>query len=372
MATTRAVNPSGAKLLDESKANPGALDKSVFEKKQASSSGPGQGTVNDNYLKECREDNPEPASQAADARSQVQLSNCRILTPLEELRLNQEFEMAVDLKKLDPAAASTANFSLFATRTRDGKEERAKIWADKPGKAQDDKADPIVVKAKDVLATQDDYKLGEKVAFELEATHEGAEAPCKSGAVELKLQTEAQWYGGDDLFFRDDGEFPLFKEDASLANVLAWVVDRVAKNPEETLICFGFAKSGGDATKNRQLSLRRAKAIKAILDRDEKLWEELAKANFETRDIQQFLSDLHKACGWEVEPGPVDNDAGPKTEAAIKVFQQECNGRFGLGIKEDGKCGPKTWSAVLRAIHGQIQDAIGEDSSKPPAWKKPK
>lgn len=157
-----------------------------------------------------------------------------------------------------------------------------------------------------------------------------------------------------------------------MANLLAWVLDRVVQKSDETLICFGFAKSGGDAAKNRQLSLRRAKAIKAILDRDEKLWEELAKANFEIRDMQQFLSDLHKACGWEVEPGPVDNDAGPKTENAIKTFQMECNGRFGLGLKEDGKCGPKTWSAVLRAIHGQIQDALGEDSSKPPAWKKPK
>lgn len=182
MATPRAVNPTGAKLLDESKAHPGSLDKSIFDKKSSGSNGAtGQGTVNDNYLKECREDNPEPSSPSSETKNQVQLSNCRILTPVEELRLNQEFEMAVDLKKLDPAAASTANFALFATRTRDGKEERAKIWADKPGKPQDDKADPIVVKAKDILATQDDYQLGEKVVFELEASHEGAEAPCKSG-----------------------------------------------------------------------------------------------------------------------------------------------------------------------------------------------
>lgn len=375
MATTRAVNPSGAKLLDESTAHPGSLDKSVFEKKQAPSSGTGQGTVNDNYLKECREDNPEPTSQAGGSRNQVQLSNCRILTPTEELRLNQEFEMAVDLKKLDPAAPSTANFSLFATRTRDGKEERAKIWADKPGKAQDDKADPIVVKTKDVLATQDDYQLGEKVVFELEATHEGAEAPCKSGPVEVGLKCLAKWVGGDNLFFRNDGEFPLFKDDASLVGVLATAVEYVQQmkpGAEETAVCFGYASSAGAANSNRKLSLRRAQAIKAILDRDFETWEALAKVNFTTIDIQQFLSDLHQACGWECDPGAVDGQSGSKTKAAILAFQKECNSRYRYGLKEDGVCGPKTWRGVLRTIHGLIQAEIGGDPAMEPNWNKPK
>ncbi len=375
MATTRAANPSGAKLLDESKAHPGSLDKSIFQQRQSSSSGAGQGTVNDNYLRECREDNPEPASQATEAKSQVQLSNCRILTPAVELRLNQDFEMAVDLKKLDSAAASTANFSLFATRTRDGKEERAKIWADKPGKADDDKSDPIVLKAKDVLATEDDYKLGEKVVFELEATHEGAEAPCKSAPVEIGLKCLAKWVGGDNLFFRNDGEFPLLKVDASLVEVLATAVEYVQQmkpGAEETAVCFGYASSVGAANSNRRLSLRRAQAIKAILDRDFETWEALAKVNFTTIDIQQFLSDLHKACGWECDPGAVDGQSDPQTKAAILAFQKECNSRYRYGLKEDGACGPKTWRGVLRTIHGLIQAEIGGDPATEPNWNKPK
>lgn len=375
MATTRAVNPSGAKLLDESKAHPGSLDKSIFQQRQSSSSGAGQGTVNDNYLRECREDNPEPASQATDATSQVQLSNCRILTPVDSLKLNEDFEMAVDLKKLDPAAASTANFSLFVTRTRDGKEERAKIWADKPGKTDDDKGDPIVVKAKDILATQDDYQLGEKVVFELEASHEGAEAPCKSAPVEIGLKCLAKWVGGDNLFFRNDGEFPLLKEDASLVEVLATAVEYVQQmkpGAEETAVCFGYASSVGAANSNRRLSLRRAQAMKAILDRDFETWEALAKVNFTTIDIQQFLSDLHQACGWECDPGAVDGQSGSKTKAAILAFQKECNSRYRYGLKEDGVCGPKTWRGVLRTIHGLVQADMGGDPAAEPNWNKPK
>ena len=66
-SSPRASNPSGAKLLDQSTAHPGSIDKSIFEKKTgpAAGSSVGQGTVNPNYLKECREDNPEPASSAA-------------------------------------------------------------------------------------------------------------------------------------------------------------------------------------------------------------------------------------------------------------------------------------------------------------------
>ncbi|MEK7395120.1 MAG: peptidoglycan-binding domain-containing protein, partial [Fibrobacterota bacterium] len=108
------------------------------------------------------------------------------------------------------------------------------------------------------------------------------------------------------------------------------------------------------------------------MERDTGAWDGLAKANFETVDIQQFLSDLHKACGWECDPGAVDGQAGPKTKAAIESFQRECNSRYKLGLKEDGVAGPKTWGAVLRVIHGQVQSALGQDQSKEPSWAKPK
>ncbi|HQF54875.1 MAG TPA: hypothetical protein PK208_07145, partial [Fibrobacteria bacterium] len=66
--STRATNPtnSGSMLLDRSTAKPGSIDKAVFEKKTGAAAGSsvGQGTVNPDYLKECREDNPEPAAGA--------------------------------------------------------------------------------------------------------------------------------------------------------------------------------------------------------------------------------------------------------------------------------------------------------------------
>ncbi|MEN9308707.1 MAG: hypothetical protein RL173_2639, partial [Fibrobacterota bacterium] len=301
--------------------------------------------------------------------------NCQFLTAADKLILNEEFEMSVSVKAPADVKNRLATFDLFCTRTRNGKEERTRMWAKQNGKIAKEEGESVEVQAKGSLVTPSDYVAGESVKFQLEACHDQASAPELSKLVEVSLKTQACWVGGDDFFFRTDGELPLLKEDGSLIQVLATAIDRVAKPPQktpETVICFGYASSAGEANPNRKLSLRRAQVVKAILERDTGAWDGLAKANFETVDIQQFLSDLHKACGWECDPGAVDGQAGPKTKAAIESFQRECNSRYKLGLKEDGVAGPKTWGAVLRVIHGQVQSALGQDPSKEPSWAKPK
>lgn len=369
--------PFGSTLLGKSAAHPGSIDMSVFQPKSKPA---GQGSVSSDYLQKTREDNPEPESQQKSGAGPV-LSNCRFVTPVEDLRAQEEFDMAVDVK-IPTGSTSTAQatFTLFCYVPKSGteagppnKEERSKTWTVE-GKVDTAGSDQVVVKARRTLMAELGTTPGEKTGFELEATHPELKDPCKSGRIEVVLKTQAHWVGGDDMHFRTDGEFPLLGADGALLQVLATAAGRV-KKPEqerETVICFGFASSAGDADSNRELSLRRAQVVKALLDRDESSWSTLAKANFETRDIQQFLSDLQASCGWECDPGAVDGQDGPKTKSAIGSFQKECNSRYKLGLKEDGDCGPKTWGAVHRAILGQVQEVLGEDSTKAPSWPKPK
>lgn len=42
-----------------------------------------------------------------------------------------------------------------------------------------------------------------------------------------------------------------------------------------------------------------------------------------------------------LEPGPIDGIFGPKTKAALVVFQRAC------GLEPDGVCGTLTWHALL-------------------------
>jgi len=360
----RASNPTGAA--------PGASPKKKTE--ASDSAAGGAGATKSQYQQDTERDNPEPVAGQS-ANGSVVLTECRFLTPESELVLNEEFEMSVLVKATADVKNRRANFDLFCTRVRDGREESTRIWAQEEGSIVDAAADPVQVKAKAVLATSSDYVPGESVKFHLEASHPQASEVAKSPEVEISLRTQATYYGGEDLWFRTDGELPYLKDDGSLIHVLAAVLDRVAHPPQkdqESVVCFGFASSSAGDDHNRKLSRRRALTVKAILDRDTGSWDGLAKANFETVDLQQFLSGLHVAFDWKTDPGAPDGKAGPKTQAAVESFQRECNTRWNLALKEDGICGPKTWRAVLRAIHGLVQDELGQDSSKEPSWPKPR
>ncbi|MEN9306187.1 MAG: hypothetical protein RL173_119 [Fibrobacterota bacterium] len=365
---------SGPKLLDQSNAHPGNVDLSIFERRAANtnSSSSGQGTVNSQYLTECRQDNPDPPATTATA-GRATLSGCRVTTPVEELRLNEDFEVAVDVAFEGEGDASQTSFTLFYHRTKDGQPTRDKIWT-VVGKVEPASSSTIVVKARNKLMQEVDFKPGDTLSFEVEATHPSASAPAPSPRTDVACRTLVRWFGGDELHFRNDGEFPLLGDKGALVQILAKAVHRLS-HPEngsrETLICFGYASSSGNPAHNRKLSLRRAQAVKALLDRNQTAWADLAKANFETIDIQQFLSDLHKSCGWFCDPKMVDGIDGYKTKRAIEAFQRECNARYKLGLVEDGICGPKTWAAAMRAIHGEVMDALGEDPAKEPSWPKP-
>ena len=134
MTDSRATNPtsSGPSLLDKSTAKPGDVDMSIFDKKKgqsASSQGGGQtsqGTVNSEYLKQTREDDPWPTGSSgaapggtgAPATKKVELSSCKISTPVEELATDKPFEATCDVKVLDPSKPPenfTVHFKLFAS-----------------------------------------------------------------------------------------------------------------------------------------------------------------------------------------------------------------------------------------------------------------
>lgn len=56
---------------------------------------------------------------------------------------------------------------------------------------------------------------------------------------------------------------------------------------------------------------------------------------------------------WNVTPGGIDGDFGPKTKASVEAFQ-----KWG-GIAADGIVGDQTWSVSLHAMNATLESAVG-------------
>ncbi|MCB9495795.1 MAG: peptidoglycan-binding protein [Fibrobacteria bacterium] len=343
---------------------------------------PQRPAVDPDYLAKTRENDPwpegsscaPPSDKPSATTPSVVLSNCRFLTPTDQLRFNEPFEMAVDVRRTALGKKRRAFFDLHQSWIRDGVREEQSIVRGIEGFPDSD-GDTHTVKAKEVLETAMPYVLGETVEFWLTATHLEASEPATSPKVQVVLHHHAHWLGGSDIIFDLGSSFPRLGPDGRLASVLAAALKRTAnpphpENPEST-ICFGHASASGNADHNRKLSLCRAKVVKAILDRDEKAWETHAKEAFRTVDLQQFLADLAQSEGIGCDPGTIDGVNGPDTKSAVTGFQIHANATWNLGLEVDGDCGRRTWKAILRQILALVQQELGKDLSKAPEWKTP-
>ena len=68
-----------------------------------------------------------------------------------------------------------------------------------------------------------------------------------------------------------------------------------------------------------------------------------AQQTGEVRFVQELLKDFATPA---YDPGPVDSDFGPLTEAAVKNFQGDFLDFDGHPLKKDGIVGEKTWTAL--------------------------
>jgi|GEM_PF-2128482 len=114
------------------------------------------------------------------------------------------------------------------------------------------------------------------------------------------------------------------------------------KHPDGKLAVFGHADAVGEEISNKQLSERRAKAVHAYLAKDPKPWEDLyGQEKWGLASVQELLKYLGH------DPGVIDGQDGPKTQAAVKDFQ----GKQGLG--PTGNADAKTREALFLAYFEQ-------------------
>ncbi len=356
---SRATNPSGASLLDRSTAHPGSIDKSIFEKKSNRSGGnaTSQGTVNPDYLRECREDNPEPASQSA-AAAAVTLSNCRITTDPAQLATDQPFAMEVDLQGPAEATTGSVSFRLFCTFPKaDGTTITEDQSATFDGPVKNGKA----TATGKLLSPKTLVKPGTLLEYHVVAQHPNAKEPLDSPKVQVEAfkppKPLAIWSLGP-AHFAFGSSFPLPSSCQEVDKLKALY----EQDPNAVAAIFGHADQMPEPADNKTLSDRRAQAVHGLLTRDLDGWLKLSQGTkFDPWDLdttQAALATLKNRSGAPYYSGAVDGILGPKTNEAIRSYQTD------NGLKVDGIAGPKTKAKLYLAY----MDAICSVKLKPESF----
>ena len=365
---TRATNPTGSMLLDRSAAQPGSIDKSVFEKKTASSTAStGQGTVNPNYLRECREDNPEPTPTDEQSKSVV-LGNCKITTPPEDLVVDQPFEMSVETKSSNGAPSGQVTFRLFCTIPDP---------AGGPPKCEDQSlsfsgkdVDGLAKASGKLISPKKPVPAGTKLQYHVVAEHLDAKEKCESPKVEVESgkppKPLAVWSLGA-VHFGFDSSFILPSAAAKIADFKA----EIAKHPGAALAVFGHADPVGEDDANKGLSGRRAFAVWCLLAKDPTGWTQLASADkWDLRTTQTMLSHLKdKAASAPYYGGSIDGKTGPKTESAIKAFRADHS--LGNGTALDAKSKEALYKAYMESVCEvtcKPEDFVGDPKDTKRQW----
>lgn len=138
------------------------------------------------------------------------------------------------------------------------------------------------------------------------------------------------------------------------------------KKAQKALICRYYLPSGtddgifGPVTQNRVIRYqldRSAGEINAfsfplVVDGivGPQTWSRLTPPTIKkapTGSTVHLLQEILKSFGYPpYDPGPVDGDFGPLTEAAVKAFQGDYLDFDGNPLKVDGIVGEKTWCAL--------------------------
>ncbi|MBK9578191.1 MAG: peptidoglycan-binding protein [Fibrobacteres bacterium] len=371
---SRANDPE---LMRLSKARPpsGDLDFSKFAKRQ-SGTAPKKSAVYDTskYMEQLREEDPWPDEDAFQDRHviKVTLTSCDITTVAADLKFDRPVHVRCQVQILNAPDDLSVRLRLQHATSAAGP------WTDLPevvSKSITAAPAAQTVEADLQLSTPNPVPaFGADVFYRCVAVNNQATTK-ESAAVSLKYVKLTEFVGEPEVGHGPHSLLPRVGDDGALVRALGAYLAKVAAQPPATAdkaVVFGHSHHEADLKKNRALSKARAEVLKSLLDHDIALWK-IHKTKFTLSDTQQVLADLHKAFGWNCDPGPVDGIDGPLTQGGVRGFQNECNTRYNQGLNPDGVCGPLTWDGVHRALCALVAKELNSAFTDPalPAWQVP-
>ena len=256
----------------------------------------------------------QEAEPAEPPKAKVVLRNPR--WEVEDVGFNEETEISIEADlPAEHAHKTRVAFELFAV-TPDGPESVSKA----EGQIKDGKATariPVYIpEYKD-----EDFNLLRRVDYYFTAKHSESDLFKDEKAVKTVDHLAAKLlevHVLDAVTFATDKSFLRTSQAARLKALGQAVTDWRGRHPDGKLAVFGHADAVGQEEHNKKLSERRARAVHAYLAKDPKPWAELHdEEKWGLATTQELLKHLGH------DPGAIDGLDGPKTQAAVKDFQEK-------------------------------------------------
>lgn len=290
---------------------------------------------------------PPPAEPAADASespaAQEQPKDKVILrNPVweaEDVGFNEETDISVEADLPESQASKTrVDFELFA-KTPEGPESISKAQGhiDK-GKAKT-RIPVYIPQYKD----EDGNHLA-KVEYYFTAKHGASDLlkdESKIKLVDRMAERHIESHILQDVAFATGKSFVSPRHAPALKSMVSRIKAWKATHPDAKLAVFGHADAVGQEDGNKRLSERRAKAVFALLVKDAGIWKGLYdEEKWGLSSTQELLMHLGH------DPGALDGQDGPKTQEAVKTFQEK------KGLSQTGQADAGTREALYEAFMG--------------------
>lgn len=163
-------------------------------------------------------------------------------------------------------------------------------------------------------------------------------------------------------FFVDNGHMPCLDPDASLTRKLAQAIGFSCAIRENgiKLVVFGHANDAGDEESCYGLSIRRAKAVRALIHQDSTAWR-LASLSANLNELSLTLAGASAAMGWNCDTNAMGHlEEGVYSEALMN-FQNMIRSRYRSPVIPNGFPSHACWHGVYCLLIELINKSLRQD-----------
>lgn len=311
------------------------------------------------------ETSEEPVEETQEVDSEenalkVKLSDAKFLPEEGKTDFNKECNVSVNVEYLSETNRKKVLFKLFSIYNNNTQDMQHETEAFESGGKADAR---LTLHYNDEYYSDTSKPAGAVLEYFVKVSHpEADEIESERLKLPLRKQQTVQFIEIPDVLFNHNSAVPCIDANETLVGTMVTIIVYAYNNPDKEIVIYGHTDSSGETDYNLELSELRCKSIKALLDNKPDDFANVCIGKFKVEDYQTILTSLAKTYNWDCDPGAIDNQNGPKTEAALKNFQIDYNLFFEQSIDEDGKIGKQTWGALFKVIRDIIWNIASKET----------